>query len=193
MSKGLLTLAGVLLASTTAAVAQTQTVEAPNQRVTTTFPVGLTFGGPLTKVVSDGATAANAALRAPAAPLTRELVYAVGSTQYGGWEYMTEIGQQNTVGDHGGAQMRVVVQEIGHGNTPLAWMLEVLLPLSANYQNDAICISNGYYVSPCPVGSIVVGYYRYYNVDGWFNGWFTYQNTSTNSPWNTLLTSMYIQ
>jgi hypothetical protein len=193
MSKGLFTLAGVLLAGTTASVAQTQTVEAPVQREITTFPVELASGGPLAKVVTDGVTAANEALRGPAPPLTRVMVYAVGSTQYGGWEYMTTIGQQGTVGDHGGAQLRVVVQEIGHGNVPLAYMAGSMLPDSANYQNDTICISGNYYVSPCPVGGIIVGHYRYFNLDGWQDNIFQYQNTSMNSPFNTLSTSIYIQ
>ncbi|WP_116811990.1 YolA family protein [Steroidobacter cummioxidans] len=193
MSKGFFTLAGVLLASSTVSVVQAQKLEASVQPVITTFPVELTLGGPLAKVPAEGLTAAaKVVARAPAPPLTRELVYAVGSTQYGGWEYMTTIGQMSTVGDHGGAQLRVVVQEIGYGNNPLAWMAGSLLPLSANYQNDAICISGNYYVSPCPVGGIVVGWYRYYNLDGWQDNLFQYQNTSTNSPYNTLSTSINI-
>lgn len=193
MSKGLFTLVGILLASTTVAVAQTQTDDASVQRLLTTFPVALTSGGPLTKVVSEQVAIPKVPLRAPAPPLTRELVYAVGSTQYGGWEYMTTIGQSSTVGDHGGAQLRVVVQEIGYGSSPFAWMAGSMLPSSANYQTDSICISGNYYVSPCPVGGIVVGWYRYYNLDGWQDNLFQYQNTSTNSPWNTLSTSIYIQ
>src|SRR5690349_10481869 len=130
MSKGLFTVAGVLLATATASVAQTPKVEAPVQRVITTFPVELTFSGPLIKAVPQGAMAAKVVPLAPAPPLTRELVYAVGSTQYGGWEYMTTIGQLSTVGDHGGAQLRVVVQEIGYGNIPVAWMAGSMLPSS---------------------------------------------------------------
>jgi hypothetical protein len=193
MSKGLFSLACVLLASTTASVAQTQVVEAPVQREVTTFPVGLTFGGPLAKAIPDGVAAAKVVPMGPAPPLTRVLVYAVGSTQYGGWEYMTTIGQQWTVGDHGGAQLRVVVQEIGHGSSRFAWMAGSMLPDSANYHNDSICISGNYYVAPCPVGGIVVGWYRYYNLDGWQENIFTYQNTSTNQPWNTLSTGISIQ
>ena len=193
MSKGLFTLAGVLLASAMGFVAQAQNVEVPSQRGVMIFPVELTANGPLARVEPEGQIAVdNRALRAPAPPLTRELVYAVGSTQYGGWEYMTTIGQSSTVGDHGGAQLRVVVQEIGYGNNPLAWMAGSLLPASANYQNDAICISGNYYVSPCPIGGIVVGWYRYYNLDGWQDNLFQYQHTSTNSPYNTLSTSINI-
>jgi hypothetical protein len=191
MSKGLFSLAGVLLAMVS--VVQAQEVEGLVQPVITTFAVELASGGPLAKVPPAGLTAAATVVpRGPAPPLTRELVYAVGSTQYGGWEYMTTIGQMSTVGDHGGAQLRVVVQEIGYGNNPLAWMAGSMLPLSANYQNDSICISGNYYVSPCPVGGIVVGWYRYYNLDGWQDNFFQYQNTSTNSPYNTLSTSINI-
>ncbi|HEY0686511.1 MAG TPA: DUF4879 domain-containing protein [Steroidobacter sp.] len=196
MSKGLFTLAGVLLAGATVSVVQAQKVEEPVQHAITTFPAELASGGPLTKVVTEKAPSELApmapALLGPALPLQRVLVYAVGSTQFGGWEYMTTIGQQWTVGDHGGAQLRVVVQEIGHGLNPLAWMAGSMLPSSANYQNDTICIEGNWYVSPCPVGGIIVGHYRYYNLDGWQDNYFQYQNISIGTG-PTLSTFINIQ
>ena len=125
--------------------------------------------------------------------LSREAVFAVGSTNYGGWEYMTSTTQQSTVGHHGGAMMRVVVQELGYGGTPIVTYAGVQLPSSADYENDPICAVNGSYTTSCPAGSSYVGYYRYFDLDGDQGGSaFTYQNTSTNAPGNTIGTRINI-
>lgn len=128
---------------------------------------------------------------APAPPLTQMFVYAVGSTNCG-WEYMTTIGQIATTCNHGGAQLRSAVLEIGYGSIPVAWMNGGVLPSSANYQTTLVCIVGSSYSWPCPVGSTVVGFLRYYNLDGYQSGIFRYQNTSTNSPWNTMSTQINI-
>jgi hypothetical protein len=167
---------------------------APAQRAITTFSEDLRFAEPLARAVTGGALKGGFALPADTAPpLSRELVYAVGSTLYGGWEYMTTIGQTATAGQHGGAQLRVVVQEIGYGGTPFAYMAGNFLPASANYENDPICIVGNYYTTPCPAGYLVVGFYRYFDLDGYGTpGEFTYQNTSIVSPFNTLSTQIDI-
>ncbi len=86
--------------------------------------------------------------QAAAPQLSRELVYAVGSTQYSSssgnfWEYMTTIGQTSTVGDHGGAQLRVVVQEIGYGGSPTSRMNGVILSKTADYEDRTRLVSEG--------------------------------------------------
>lgn len=178
---------------------ETATPAAPVYNVISTFD-DAAFDSPIALVDEETrspskleplASAASAAGSAP--PLTRVAVYAVGSTLYGDWEYMTTLGQLTTVGDHGGAQLRVVVQEIGYGSTPIAYMAGSLLSTAKNYQNTPICIVGGYYTSPCPAGYTIVGWYRYFNLDGYNSGQFTYRNTSLNSPWNTLSTGIYIR
>ena len=57
---------------------------------------------------------------------------------------------------------------------------------SANYQTTPVCVTGGSYTWPCTAGQTVVGFLRYYNLDGNQSGLFKYQNTSTNSPWNTM-------
>ena len=57
-----------------------------------------------------------------APPLTQDEVFAVGSSQYGGWEYMTSPTQASTVNDHGGALLRVVIRELGYGNHQVVYM-----------------------------------------------------------------------
>lgn len=88
--------------------------------------------------------------------------------------------------------MRVVVREIGYGGTPIAYMAGSLLATAKNYQNIPICIVGGYY-STCTAGNTIVGWYRYFNLDGYNSGQFNYQNTSLNSPWNTLSRGIYIK
>lgn len=120
---------------------------------------------------------------AAAPPLTNMWVYAVGSSNCG-WE--NTAGLSTTTCNHGGAQLRTAVLEIGYGSNPVAWMNGAVLPSSANYQTTPVCVTGGYYSWPCTAGQTVVGFLRYYNLDGYQSGLFKYQNTSTNSPWNTL-------
>ncbi|MGV8002124.1 YolA family protein [Photorhabdus temperata subsp. temperata] len=119
---------------------------------------------------------------APAPPLTNMWVYAVGSTNCG-WEYTSNLFA--TTCDHGGQQLRAAVLEIGYGYNSFAWMNGNILHNSAMYASTPVCITNGYYTWPCTAGQTVAGYLREYNLDGNQNGTFRYQNTSTNSPWNT--------
>lgn len=122
---------------------------------------------------------------ASASPLTTVYVYAVGSSNCN-WEYMTSQTQFSTTCNHGGSQLRAAVIEIGYGNNPLAWMSGGLLSTSKNYQTSPLCVVNGAYTWSCPSGYTIVGFLRYYNLDGYQSGTFKYQNKSTNSPWNTI-------
>jgi hypothetical protein len=153
----------------------------------------LTNEGPLSpsRAMSDPDAKTPAAALAAAPPLSKVFVYAVGSTNCG-WEYMTAVGQLSTTCDHGGTQLRSAVLEIGYGSNPVAWMNGSVLPASKNYQTNPVCVVNGFYSWPCPAGYTVVGFLRYYNLDGNQNGLFRYQNTSTNSPWNTIATQISI-
>lgn len=139
----------------------------------------------------DTTTKGSVTTLAAASSLSQVFVYAVGSSNCG-WEYMTSTSQFSTTCNHGGALMRSVVLEIGYGSNPLAWMVGSLLPSYTNYQTTPVCVVGGYYSWPCPSGYSVVGFLRYYNLDGNQGGLFRYQNTSTNSPWNTISTQINI-
>jgi hypothetical protein len=129
--------------------------------------------------------------KAPAPPLTAMVVSNVFSSNVG-WEAIGS-GQLSTFYNHGGAQLRVVTDELGYGHIPVARMLGAVLPSSANYQTQYICVSGGVLVLGCSPGQSIVGFRKYWNVDGRQSGNFSYQNTSTNSPWNTLSTAITIQ
>ncbi|MEA9594184.1 DUF4879 domain-containing protein, partial [Xanthomonas campestris] len=73
----------------------------------------------------------------------------VGKPQ--GWEYMTTVGQASTTGNHGGTQLRVVVQEVGYDGSGTAWMNGAVLPSSANYFNDPFCQTGSSYTA-CSTG-----------------------------------------
>jgi hypothetical protein len=120
---------------------------------------------------------------AAAPPLTAMWVYAVGSTNCG-WE--STAGLTTTACNHGGAQLRSAVLEIGYGASRVARMNGAVLPSSAMYASTPVCVTGGYYTWPCTAGQTVVGFLNEYNLDGYQNGLFKYQNTSSNSPWNTM-------
>lgn len=130
--------------------------------------------------------------RAPAPPLSQVAVEAVGSSQAGGWEYMTTLGQLSTLRDHGGAELSVVVLEVGYGGSPSASINGALLPRSAEYKTEPLCL-NGGSLTPCGIGQTYVAWRRYYQLDGTQEGNFRYQNTSINAPFNTVSTDIYIR
>jgi hypothetical protein len=108
----------------------------------------------------------------PAPKLTYLQVYAVISSQHPTYEYVGQ-NQFSTVYDHGGAEMYVVTAELGYGNNPIAQMNGARL---TQFRSQAIVDSSG----------TVIGWYRWWNSNGIQGGRFTYQNTSTNYPWNTM-------
>jgi hypothetical protein len=127
-----------------------------------------------------------------APPLTSVAIYAVGSTQYGQYEYT--YGKTSTTYDHGGMQLRVAVEEWGYAQAGYAKFQGGILPSSANYASDAIC--GGTPRNPdfsCPAGSIVVGWIEYYNLDGNSNGLFSFEASSINPPYNTYSAQIYIR
>ncbi|MFM8331665.1 MAG: DUF4879 domain-containing protein [Candidatus Methylumidiphilus sp.] len=126
---------------------------------------------------------------APAPGISYVEVRHVGSTNQG-WE---DLGPNDmaTRLDHGGAQLRVITVEIGYGKSPMAFLDGVRLPNSANYSTTTFCSSN--YLIPCRAGQTVMGWVRYWNLDGKQSGRFYYQTTSTNFPNNTLGDGMYIR
>lgn len=132
---------------------------------------------------------ANLAAAQSAPPISYVQVRYVGSTNQG-WEPVAD-GTFTTTLDHGGAQLRVLTVEVGYGGTRIARINGVTLPSSANYQTLAFCGSN--FLTPCTAGQTIVGFSRYWNIDGYQSGTFQYQTTSLNSPWNTLSDSMIIQ
>ncbi|KFX00685.1 YolA family protein [Pectobacterium carotovorum] len=129
-------------------------------------------------------------LRAPAPALSSVYVYAVASTQNGGaWEY---IGPNKlaTTQDHGGAQLRIAVLEVGYGNNRFGWVNGTQ---KSPYQVNGVCVVGGYYTESCPAGSTYVGWMAYFNGDGMQSGPFRYQSTSINAPFRTLSTSLNIR
>jgi hypothetical protein len=161
----------------------------------------LNFSGPLAKAnpvlhpEMGEKSLVTPAVSGPAPPLTRAIVYAVGSTQYGGWEYMTTLNQASTVGIHGGAQLRVVVQVIGYGNGPWGSASGTLLQAPDGlYQTQSICVVGGYYTTACPAGAAIVGQYQYFDLDGYSTpNTFSWKSQSLNDPWNWLTTQIQIK
>lgn len=178
MLVSLLALAGAL------STANAQQAAPSAQRALSTFPELSGASVPAQGANAAPQSARSGAVALAAAPsLSNMWVYAVGSSNCG-WEYTS--GLSATSCDHGGAQLRTAVLEIGYGSSPLAWMSGGLLASSTNYQTTPVCVTGGYYSWPCTAGQTVVGFLRYYNLDGYQSGLFKYQNTSTNSPWNTM-------
>lgn len=122
-------------------------------------------------------------IMAPAPPLSFLQVYAVRSSNYLNfqeYEYFSE-NQMSSLYDHGGSQMQIVTVELGYGQQGVAKMNNIQLSLIQSRPIDL----NGDY--------IVDGFFKWWNANGYQSGTFSYQNTSLNSPWNTMYDSIYIK
>jgi hypothetical protein len=119
-------------------------------------------------------------LRAPAPPLTYLQVYAAISTLHPTYEYFSES-QFTSIYNHGGGEMYIVTVELGYGYNRIAKMNN---GPNLNYlQSQAIVDSS----------NIVIGWFYWWIASAYESGQFTYQNTSTNSPWNTMSDWINIQ
>lgn len=119
-----------------------------------------------------------------APPLTDMFIYAIGSSDCG-WEYPPS-GATSTSCNHGGAVMQAAVFELGYGSSRIAWMGGGTLPSSAYLGSSPVCESFGELTFDCTAGLTIVGWVVDYDLSGWQGGFFRYQNTSTNSPFNTM-------
>jgi hypothetical protein len=133
------------------------------------------------------------ALSGPAPALSYLQVAFVGSSNVSGFWETIAPSQFSTVQDHGGVQLRVVTDELGYGNARVALFNGAVLPASANYQTQSFCWNGSQYTTACTPGQIIYGFRRYWNLDGRQGGSFYYQNTSTNSPFNTLSDTISIR
>lgn len=194
MSRNVNSFVGALLiALVGSAAASAQQQKPVQQRALTSFGK-LELKRPTAKALESGrSTAPSITASGPAPALSRIIVFAVGSTQYGNWEYMATANQISTVADHGGTQLLAVTLEVGYGNNPVAKMNSVLLPASKNIQTDPACLVNGYYVTNCSSGQPYIAFYRYWDLSGNQSGRFTYQNTSAVSPIRTISTAISIR
>jgi hypothetical protein len=147
------------------------------------MPELTSYAFPIPAEASNSTPKSGAVALAAASPLSAMWVYAVGSSNCG-WE--NTAGLTTTTCNHGGAQLRSAVLEIGYGNTRVPKMNGGTLPSSALLASTPVCVTGGYYSWPCTAGQTVVGFLLEYKLDGHQNGLFKYQNTSSNSPWNTM-------
>lgn len=157
------------------------------------MPVELTAGRLDRNATGALVARALTAPRAPAPPISQVAVLAVGSSQAGGWEYMTSPGQLSTALDHGGSELRVVVRQIGYGGSPIGSLRGSALPGGAQYMTERLCVDGSGYTQQCQPGQTIVGWLYYFNLDGAQDGDFGFQNTSLNAPFNTAYTAIHIR
>ncbi len=122
-----------------------------------------------------------------APPLTYLQAYAAISTQHPTYEYFP-AGLLTSSVNHGGDELYIVTVEIGYGNIPLAEMngfiLEDVSHLFVQNPNERRIID---------ATGRIVGFYTWWSANGIDSGRFTYRNTSTNAPRNTLSDGIVIR
>ena len=119
-------------------------------------------------------------IMAPAPPLSYLEVYAAISSNYPNYEYFG-ANQLSSVQDHGGAELYIVTAELGYGHIRTAKLNGASL---SEYTSQFIDLDGD---------TIIDGWFIWWDASGYESGTFTYQNISTNYPWNTMSDSIYIK
>lgn len=145
---------------------------------------GLVTGFGLLMALFAGAPIASAA---SAPPLSQVKVLKVESPGCG-FESIAQ-GQDQTRCDHSGAHIRVYVLEVGYGRGAHVG----LDGFEVNGTRTPICAFDNGNLTECTTGNKTVGYVYVFDLAGRQEGTFTFSNTSTNAPGNTLSTRLYIK
>ena len=134
------------------------------------------------------------AVKAPAPGVTFLQVVNVCSTQ--GCDTISS-GQLATQITHKGPQVYAYVWEIGYGRGEIAKQGGALLTSGQQIAYNPVCLFSGSYTINCPSGYTIVGFRYVWNVGYYLSqGYaqnFTAQDTSLNSPFNTLSTALQIK
>lgn len=133
-----------------------------------------------------------------AAPgLTRIFISNVCTVSTGSGCESISSGQTSTANTYSGPNVYTFVWEIGYGSGQIAHQGGAQIANTYLVGKVPVCISGSQYTTSCPAGSTISGY-RY----EWNNGYylnqssaqnFAAQDTSQNSPYNTLSTGINIK
>ena len=129
-----------------------------------------------------------AVLAASAPPLTNVQVLKVQSTTCG--IENISAGQERTTCNHGGANIKVYVLEMGYGRGPRASLDGFSV---AGEQTNVCAYDNGNPTECTSTQTRIVGKLYIYDLGDRQEGTFTFSNTSINAPGNTLTTQLYIK
>ncbi|MDR2450364.1 MAG: YolA family protein [Candidatus Accumulibacter sp.] len=134
------------------------------------------------------ALASTSAHADPAPNLSSVRVFAVGSTLYDDWEYISP-GAYSTSYDHGGQILQVAVLEFGYGLTRIGKMNGSTVP---KIESGTVCGTPSNFTLECSAGQTVTGFMHVYDLSGYQNGTFTYETISINGG-GTFYAQIYIQ
>ncbi|KOY00475.1 DUF4879 domain-containing protein [Pseudomonas nunensis] len=129
-----------------------------------------------------------AVMAASAPPLTNVQVLKVQSATCG--IENISAGQERTTCDHGGANIKVYVLEMGYGRGARASIDGFSV---AGGQTNVCAYGNGNPTQCTSTETRVVGKLYVYDLGDRQEGTFTFSNTSINAPGNTLSTQLYIK
>lgn len=154
---------GIAACATLSFSALCQADSSPVQKTMTTFPELVLQQGYLPNVGISKPNA-DATTQASAPGISGVYIFAVGSTKFNGYEYISP-NQVSTIYDHGGAELVVAVLEFGYGRA-YANFLGSQLESYRNYRTDNICgtLSHAVFCSTLPPGATIIGFLRYWDL-----------------------------
>lgn len=131
---------------------------------------------------------ASAVMAASAPPLTNVQVLKVQSAACG--IENISVGQERTTCDHGGADIKVYVLEMGYGRKPTVQLDGFNL---AGAQQKVCAYGNGNPTECTATETRVVGTLYVFDLGGKQEGTFSFSNRSINAPGNVVSTQLYIK
>ena len=129
-----------------------------------------------------------AVMAASAPPLSNVQVLKVQSAACG--IENISAGQERTTCDHGGANIKVYVLEMGYGRTPTVQLDGFNLD---GMQTKVCAYDNGNLTECTGASRTIVGTLYIYDLGRKQEGTFSFSNRSINAPGNTVSTQLYIK
>ena len=135
--------------------------------------------------------ASSAAMAQSAPPLTKVMITGVYSTDIGFTEAITQY-QTATVYDHGGAQVRITVREIGYAKSVHTVKLNGTIVSNTVLSTTRLCGTASAPTTTCNSGDIIIGYDKVFQIDGQSGGTFSVSSQNAFSPFNWITDTLNI-
>lgn len=133
----------------------------------------------------------SAAFAQSAPPLTSVQITEVNST-LGGLEYIS-ASATTTLWDHGGAQVRVKVREIGYAQTARTVTLNGAIVSNTAVSTTNLCGTASSPSTSCSAGQTVIGFDRVYQIDGQSGGTYSVTARNNRTPFNAITDTLVIK
>lgn len=123
-------------------------------------------------------------------PLTKVIITSVYSSNQGA-ETISQY-QTATVQDHGGAQVRITVREIGYAKSVHTVKLNGTIVSNTVISSTRLCGTASAPTTTCNTGDIIIGFDKVFQIDGQSGGAFSVSAQNASTPFNWITDTLNI-